>query len=257
MWETIWNELLAYHAAWTVGLIFFALLFSLIILLVVWISTEFRLRKATRTETIIDHRHSTPTTVDFVITNPLKMRWYKGSFFDPNEFSLVYGDENKKFEMGYVGRIGNNYKFRIIDLEPATVYTDVKIVMGGKMTMKQPVVNIWTRNEKDEIIAISEAKPIDPNIEEVIFKAKNKTQRKINATYFQYAIRYGNSKTRWIDVQDKPFSDKEIKNVSKAASKKDLTKEITLKKVMPKKASNNSATKKPATKAKKPATKAK
>ncbi len=256
-WLQEW--LMGYHTAWTIGLIIFALSFALFVMFLVWVSTELRLMKATRTETIIDHRHSTPTTVDFVITNPLKMRFYQGSFFDPYEFSLHYGKDRKKFKMEYVGRLGNNYKFRIFDLKPATVYTDVRICMGGKKFFHQPVVNIWTRDVEDRIIAISEATPIDPEIEVVNFKAKNRHQRRINETYFKYAVHYGNSKTRWIDVQSKPFSENEIKSASELAknnsetnsktkAKATVKKTATTKKTVAKKASANKST---TTKAKK------
>ncbi len=239
--RTIKEWLLEYRTEWTIGLILFALAFSLLVMTIIWISTERRLWRATRTETIIDHRHSTPTTVDFVITNPLKMKGYHGSFFDPYEFHLTYGKENVKFKMEYIGRMGNNYKYRIFDLKPSSVYTDVKIYMGEKTFMKQGVVNIWTRDEKDRIISIKEAIPIDPEIKQVVHKAENIVQRKVNEGYFQYAIHYGNSKSRWIDVQDKLV--KSTTKKATTAAKKAATKPAA-KKAPSKKTTTKATTKK-------------
>ncbi len=224
MWDTIIEWLNSHHTAWTAGLIIFAMGVAMLVLFLIWISTERRLWRATRTETIIDHRHSTPNTVDFVITNPMNMKGYRGTFFDPYEFHLVYGKDDVEFKTEYIGRMGNNYKFRLLDLEPATAYTDVKIIMGSKSKMKQPVANVWTRDAKDRIISIKEATPIDKDIDQVLTKADNIVQRKVNEGYFRYALHYGNSKNRWIDVEKKL-----LKKTTKA--KTTSTKSTTAKKV--------------------------
>ncbi len=193
------------HEQWTYGLIITALAFALIVVVLIWISTERRLWRANRTETIIDHRHSTPTTVDFIITNPLNMKGFHGSFFDPYLMSMTHGKDEKDFKMEYIGRMGNNYKYRISGLKPKTSYTDIKIFMGIKgkniTYMPQPVTNIWTRDEDDKIIAIWEATPNDKDIDVIRVKAENIVQRKVNEGYFKYALHYGNSKNRWVDVE--------------------------------------------------------
>ncbi len=196
-----------------------ALLIAMFVITLIWISTEIRLRVATRTKTIIDHRHSTPHTVDVIITNPLNMKSYHGSFFDPLELHLTHGPENEEFDVEYMGRMDNNYKFRIKKLKPSTSYTNVKIRMGETTFMKQPFVNIWTRDKEDKIISISETTPNDKTIDSITVKSKNRIQRNINEQYFKYALHYGNSKTRWIDVENKIVS-KTIKKVEKTTETK-------------------------------------
>ncbi len=221
------------HEQWTYGLIITALSFALIVVILIWLSTERRLWRTNRTETIIDHRHSTPTTVDFIITNPLNMKGFHGSFFDPYLMSMTHGKDETKFKMEYIGRMGNNYKYRILGLKPATSYTDIKIFMGEdkkNMTyMPQPVTNIWTRDKDDKIIAIWEATPNDKEIKVIKEKAENIVQRKVNEGYFKYALHYGNSKNRWVDVEH-DILEKAAKDAMKHSKPKTTTNKSTVKK---------------------------
>lgn len=199
MWQSILDFLAEYHTKITISIIFFCGGIVIITLMLLLLSTERRLWRATRAEIILDHRHSTPTTVDLIVINPIKMKGYKALFFDPYEFNLTYGQQEERFDIKYIGRLGDNFKFRISGLEPATVYTDVKAVMGEKFKLSQSIVNIWTRDKDDNIIKISDATPADKTIERVLEKSTNAVQNKVNKEYFDYAVHYGNSRNRWTE----------------------------------------------------------